>query len=49
MEEILERQLLIRGGAFATFFTIETVLAGCKKSFCGMHVQTCLIGTLGCC
>jgi len=28
MEEILERQLLIRGRAFATFSTIEKVLAG---------------------
>jgi len=32
MEEILERQLLIQGGAFATFSTIEEVLMG-KNSF----------------
>jgi len=29
MEEILERQLLIRGRAFATFSTIEKALARC--------------------
>jgi len=28
MEEILETQLLIRGRAFAIFFTIEKALAG---------------------
>jgi len=33
MEEILERQLLVRGRAFATFSTIEKALAGRKISF----------------
>jgi len=43
MEKILELQLLIRGGAFATFSTIEKVLAGSKKSFRGSYVvQVCL-------
>ena len=44
MEEITERQLLIRGRAFATFFTIEKALAGHKKSFRGPYVvQACRI------
>jgi len=38
MDEILERQLRIRGGTFATFSTIEKALAGRKKSFRGLHV-----------
>ena len=38
MEEILERQLLIQGRAFATFSTIEKALAGIKVSFRGQHV-----------
>jgi len=38
MEEILEQQLLIRGRAFATFFTGEKALAGRKKSFCRPRV-----------
>jgi len=33
MEEILERQLLNRGRAFATISTIEKALVGHKKSF----------------
>jgi len=33
MEEIIERQLLIRGRAYAAFSTIEKALAGRKKSF----------------
>jgi len=33
MEEILERQLFIRGHAFVTFSTIEKALAGRQKSF----------------
>jgi len=33
MEEILERQLVIRGRDFATFSTIEKPLAGLKKTF----------------
>jgi len=33
MEEILERQLLIRDRAFATFSTFEKAVAGRKKSF----------------
>jgi len=37
-DEILERQLLIRRRAFATFRTIEKALAGGKKSFRGSHV-----------
>ena len=37
MEKILERQLLIRGRAFATFSTIAKALAGRKKSFRGPH------------
>jgi len=37
MDEIPERQLLIRGGAFATFSTIEKALEG-RKSFCGPYV-----------
>ena len=35
MEETLERHLLIRGRAFATFSIIEKVLTGRKKSFSG--------------
>jgi len=35
MEEILERQLLIRGRAFPTISTIEKALAGLKKAFAG--------------
>jgi len=38
MEEILEWQLHIRGWAFATFVTIEKVLACRKKSFRRLHV-----------
>jgi len=42
MEEFLERQLLIRVRAFATFSTIEKALAGRMKSFCGSYVvQAC--------
>jgi len=42
MEEILERQLVIQGRAFATFTTIEKALAGRKKSFHGPYVvQAC--------
>jgi len=37
MEEILERQLLIRGRAFATFSKIEKALAGRKIGFSGPH------------
>jgi len=37
MEEILERQLLIRGRAVSTFSTIKKTLAGRKKSFCGLR------------
>ena len=44
MEEILERQLLIRGRAFATFSIIEKVLAGRKKSFLGRHADRLLCG-----
>jgi len=33
MEDNVERQLLTRGRAFATFSTIEKALAGRKKSF----------------
>jgi len=40
MEGILERQLLIRCRAFATFSTIEEALAGRKKSF-PYVVQAC--------
>jgi len=53
MEEILERLLLIRGRAFATFLKIEKPLAGRKKSFREPHVirgpyvvQACLGGNL---
>jgi len=35
MDEILERQLIVRGRAFATFLTIENALAGRKKNFRG--------------
>jgi len=35
MEEILERQLLIRGRTFAVFSATEKALAGRKKSFRG--------------
>jgi len=38
MEEILERQLLIRGRAVATFSTIENALVGRKKIFRGRYV-----------
>jgi len=42
VEEILERQLLIGGRAFATFLTIEKALADRKKSFRGPYVvQAC--------
>ena len=42
MEEILERPLIIRGRAFATFSTIEKALACRKKSFRGPYVvQAC--------
>ena len=40
MEEILERQLLTRGRAFATISAIEKALACRKKSFHGSHA-TC--------
>jgi len=33
----IERQLLIRGRAFAAFYTTEKALAGRKKSFRGPH------------
>jgi len=52
MEEILERQLLTRGRAFATFSTIEKALGGRKQSFRGPHaaggpcvVQACCKGS----
>jgi len=38
MDDIPERQLLIRGGAFATFSTIEKALAGrmlCRPALVG--------------
>jgi len=38
MREILERQLLIRSRASATFSTIEKGLADRKKTFRGEHV-----------
>jgi len=38
MEEILERQLLTRGRAFATFSAIEKAQAGRKKSFHGPYI-----------
>jgi len=42
MDEILERQLLLRGRAFATFSTIEKPFAGLKKTFRGPFiVQGC--------
>jgi len=42
MDEVLERKLLIRGRAFATFSIIEKVLAGRKKSMGGPYfVQAC--------
>jgi len=37
VEEITERQLLIRGRAFAASSTIDKALAGYKKSFRGPH------------
>jgi len=50
MDEILERQLLIRGRVFAIFSAIEKALAGRKKSFSEPHaahgqdvVQACFI------
>jgi len=44
MEEILERQSLVRGRDFATFSTIEKALAGRNKSFRGSYVvQVCTI------
>jgi len=47
MEEILERQLLIRGRAFATFATINKALAGREKSFrwAGHSAQGCTTAT----
>jgi len=44
MEEIIERQSLIRGRAFAAFSTIEKALAGRKKSFSGPHAAVCCAG-----
>jgi len=42
MEEILKRQLLMRGREFATFSAIEKAFAGRKKSFRGPYaVQAC--------
>jgi len=42
VEEILERELLTRGRAFAAFSTIEKALVGRKKSPRGPHVvQAC--------
>jgi len=38
MEEILERQLLTRGQAFATFSATEKARADRKKSFRGSYV-----------
>jgi len=43
MEEVLERQLLIRSHAFVTFSTIEKAPAGRKKSF---HWPLCCAGLL---
>jgi len=43
MEEVLERQLLIRDHAFATFSTIERAVAGRKKSFRGTYVVPSLL------
>jgi len=37
MKGIVERQLLFRGRASATFSTIEKALVGRKKSFGGLH------------
>jgi len=39
LEEILERQLLIRGRAFATFSTIEKALAG--RMLCRLVLGQC--------
>jgi len=36
-EEIVKRQLFIRGRAFATFLEFEKAFAGCKKSFRRLH------------
>jgi len=46
MEEILKRELLIQGQAFATFLTIEQAPTGCKKSFHGPHACICCAGLL---
>jgi len=43
MEEVLERQLLIRDHAFVTFSTIEKALAGRKESFRGPYVALNLL------
>jgi len=39
MKEILERQLLFRGRASATFSTIEKALVGRKESFGRLHAS----------
>jgi len=49
MGEILERQLVIRGRAFATFSTIEKALVGRKKSFRGTHLARGSFVVQGCC
>jgi len=45
MEEILERQLLTRGRAFATFSTIEKALGGpqakLSRAACGRRAVCC--------
>ena len=38
MDKILERQLLIRGRAFATFSTIEKALEARKENFRGPYI-----------
>jgi len=46
MDKILERQILIRDRAFATFSTSEKALAGRKKTFRRPHVARCCAGLL---
>jgi len=43
MEEIIERQLLIRVGAFTAFSIIEKPLASRKKSFRGPPAGPCVV------
>jgi len=47
MEEILERQLLIRGRAFATFSTICESSRGLHAARDTYVVQACLRGKIG--